>query len=248
MFTQCPYCLTVYEPRATQLAAGRGELRCGVCERSFDALEYLSDAPVASRALRVPLAEEAPRVEPFASPEQGELFRSREAPAAPRFLARGHVAAVPSAARWWLLAGVLALLLGAQIVLAQRNQLAADPGWRPWLARLCEVAGCSLQPWHAPERVRLTSREVRPHPSVDGALLITATLRNDSPHPMAWPVLELALLDLSGQRVALRRFRAAEYLGGEPTAAALLPGQSANAALEVADPGKQAIAFAFEFL
>ena len=135
----------------------------------------------------------------------------------------------------------------AQIALAQRDQLAADPGWRPWLARLCERVGCALQPLHAPERIELSARDVRPHPSVDGALLITATLRNDSAFPVAWPVMELTLQDLSGERVAMRRFRAAEYLGAAPRNDALAAGQSATATLEVADPGKGAIAFAFEF-
>lgn len=245
MFTQCPHCLTLYEPRAAQLAEGRGQLRCGVCERPFDALEFLSDEPIYARSAGVPLGGEAPRIIPEEIPEQGELFRGVST--LPGFARRG-MRGMATGTRWWMAAGALGLLLMAQIVLAQREQLAADPGWRPWLARLCERVGCTLQPMHAPERIELTARDVRPHPSVDGALLISATLRNDSAFPVAWPVMELTLQELSGERVALRRFRAAEYLGGAPRSDALASGQSATATLEVADPGKDAIAFAFEFL
>jgi|SRR5690606_24130548 len=245
MFTQCPHCLTLYEPRAAQLAQGRGQLRCGVCERVFDALEYLTDEPIMARAAAVAAAEEAPRIIPEEIPAQGELFEGVSVP--PGFT-RGTAGGHGGALRWWTAAMLLGLLLLSQIVLAQRNELARDPGWRPWLTRACERLGCTLTPWQAPERVQLAARDVRPHPSVDGALLITATLRNDSPFPLSWPVLELTLLDLSGERMALRRFRPAEYLGGAPREAALAPGQSATATLEVADPGKQAIAFAFEFL
>jgi predicted Zn finger-like uncharacterized protein len=246
MFTQCPHCLTLYEPRAAQLAEGRGQLRCGVCERAFDALEFLSDEPIYARGVGVPLGAEAPRIIPEEIPEQGELFHGvATLPGFARGAARGIAAA---GSGWWAAAIVLGVLLLAQIAVAQRNQLAADPGWRPWLTRLCERTGCSLQPWQSPQQIELTARDVRPHPSVDGALLITATLRNGSVFPVAWPVMELTLLDLSGDRVALRRFRPPEYLGGEPRTDAIAAGQSATATLEVADPGKGAIAFAFEFL
>lgn len=246
MFTQCPHCLTLYEPRAAQLAQGRGQLRCGVCERAFDALEFLSDEPIYARGVAVAPSDEAPRIIPEEIPEQGELFQGMAT--LPAF-ARGAARSVTGVGgRWWTAAVLLGLLLATQMVLAQRNQLAADPGWQPWLTRLCARIGCTLAPWDAPSQVQLTARDVRPHPSVDGAMLITATLRNGSAFPVAWPVMELTLLDLAGKRVALRRFRPPEYLGGAPRAEALAPGQSATATLEVADPGKQAIAFAFEFL
>lgn len=245
MFTQCPHCLTLYEPRSAQLAQGRGQLRCGVCERVFDALEYLTDDPTVARADAVAASDDAPRIIPEEIPAQGELFGGVSVP--PGF-ARGERRGPPTGLGWWGAAMLLGLLLLSQIVLAQRNELARDPGWRPWLARLCGQLGCTLTPWQAPERVQLAARDVRPHPSVDGALLITATLRNDSSFPLSWPVMELSLLDLSGQVIALRRFRPLEYLGGAPASPALAPGQSASATLEVADPGKQTIAFAFDFL
>ena len=47
MFTQCPSCSTVYEVSATDLSVGRGKVRCGFCETTFDALVALSeDAPL----------------------------------------------------------------------------------------------------------------------------------------------------------------------------------------------------------
>src|SRR5690606_8529135 len=83
--------------------------------------------------------------------------------------------------------------------------------------------------------------------SLPNALLVTATIQNDAPWPQAWPLLELTLSDLDGNPVALRRFTAAEYLGGPPEAPTLAPGQSALARLEIADPGNRAVAFNFEF-
>ncbi len=43
MHTQCPSCLTIFRVGASQLAEGRGQVRCGHCRRSFPALDTLSD-------------------------------------------------------------------------------------------------------------------------------------------------------------------------------------------------------------
>lgn len=45
MYTQCPKCATVFRINAGQLAQARGQVRCGVCEQGFNALESLSELP-----------------------------------------------------------------------------------------------------------------------------------------------------------------------------------------------------------
>lgn len=252
MFTQCPQCLTVYEPSAAQLAAGRGQLRCGVCETVFDALERLSEAPIhlraQVRASAAPAPGDIPRVGVAEIPSQGDLFQAGAGE--PGFLRRRASLAREDggSARWWTVAVALTLVLLLQVALAQRDQLAADPRWRPYVAPLVRALGFELTPWRAPESVSLTSRDVRQHPSVPDALMITATLRNDSSYPIAWPVLELKLADFNGELLGLRRFRVEEYLGAPPQQPHLAPGQSVAATLELADPGKRAIAFEFDFL
>ncbi len=247
MHTQCPHCLTTYAPTPYQLARGRGKLQCGACEREFDALERLTDQPIHAAADPVAVALMVPRLTPEHAPEQGSLF---EAPRgeSPTFAARR--VAVPVRRRsgaWWAGSLALALLLGAQIVLAERASLARDMAWRPWLERACDSLGCELPAWRDPATLHLTSRDVRPHPSVPEALMISTTFRNDAPWPQAWPVLQISLADLDGRPIALRRFLPEEYLGAAPRERTLAPGQSATATLEVQDPGKQAVAFAFEF-
>jgi hypothetical protein len=107
--------------------------------------------------------------------------------------------------------------------------------------------GCDLPAWRDPASLRLTARDVRPHPSVSDALMINASFRNDAPWPQAWPVLQIAMSDLDGKPLAMRRFRVEEYLGAAPSESTLASGQSVSATIEVQDPGKQAVAFAFEF-
>lgn len=43
MFTQCPDCATVFRVTAEALRAAQGDVRCGVCATSFNALENLSE-------------------------------------------------------------------------------------------------------------------------------------------------------------------------------------------------------------
>jgi len=249
MFTRCPHCQTVYEPTAAQLAQGRGHLQCGVCDHEFDALEQLSEHPFAAHA-PAHGGHLPPRVEPAAmdtdvpAPMQGDFF---EVPVATPAFATVPAERSSGGLRWWSGVAVLGLLLLLQVLLAQRDALAADPLWRPFLLRSCALLGCKVVPWTAPQGIEVTARDVRPHPSVPGALLVQLSFRNDAGFDQVWPQLELAMLDLSGKPLALRRFEATEYLGSAPGSPVLRSGQSAEITLEIADPGKEAIAYAFDF-
>jgi predicted Zn finger-like uncharacterized protein len=43
MYTQCPECDTIFRVTATVLRAAQGQVRCGVCDATFDAVRYLMD-------------------------------------------------------------------------------------------------------------------------------------------------------------------------------------------------------------
>lgn len=73
MYTQCPECATVFRVTAPVLRIAQGQVRCGVCDTSFDALRYLSDdveldvnAASASRIAGAP-AERGPAPPPAAT-------------------------------------------------------------------------------------------------------------------------------------------------------------------------------------
>lgn len=142
---------------------------------------------------------------------------------------------------------VLSLLLALQLMLSERTRLAADAGWRPLLASLCGLLQCSLPPWREPTAFELLERDVRAHPSLPGVLRVSARFRNDARWPQPWPAMQLTLSDVNGRSVATRVFRPREYLGGSPTQSELGSGQAAAVALDVIEPGTQAVAFTFDF-
>jgi len=249
MYTQCPHCLSVHALDAAQLSVGRGHLLCGVCEESFNGLERLADTPAQAAAGSARAAHsEPPRVMPEGLVSTGVPASAKSARSAPQFLVHGKRARARPSGRWWAATAALGLVLGSQIVLAQRAELSQDPALRPWMQRLCELVGCDLPLFSAPAQIALLSRDVSPHPSVPDALLITASFRNESAWAQAWPELELSMSDLDGRLIALRRFAAPEYLGQAPERRALAPGQPVMVELEIRDPGNQAIAFEFGFL
>lgn len=147
----------------------------------------------------------------------------------------------------WLAVPVLAFALVLQVLLADRTRLAADPAWRPRIVALCNWFGCQVPPWREPDAFHVTARELRPHPSVPGVLLVSATFRNDAAFAQAWPTLQLSLANLDGEALGRRRFAPRDYLGSEPASRWIAPGQSASITLEVLDPGKRAVTFEFEF-
>lgn len=151
--------------------------------------------------------------------------------------------------RWWFGSLLLALTLGGQVALAERERLLEDPLVRPWLDRACQQFGCRLPLQQAPGRIRLISREVRPHPEAPNALLISAGMINDAGFTQSFPIVEVLLSDLSERPIAMRRFLPNEYLGeAESELRGFAPGSTAPLVFEVADPGQEAVAFEFRFL
>lgn len=259
MYTQCPHCQHVQSVEIRALSAGRGQLHCDECGRVFDALERLVED---RRELQATALQDEPDLfssQMPVSPERltggnGEPFEedltsdAALLDEAPHFLLDQQVVAMPHGGRWWLGVVLFAVILSAQLVLSQRAQLAEDPGLRPWLQRLCAAVHCDLPAFRDPAQIHLLTRDIQPHPSVPDALLISASFRNDANWPQAWPTLELSLSDLDGRLVALRRFTADEYLGQKASTQLLDAGQPVAIELELVDPGKQAIAYEFNFL
>jgi hypothetical protein len=119
---------------------------------------------------------------------------------------------------------------------------------RAWLEPACERLRCTLPPRHDASALELISRDIRPHPSVPGALIISATVRNDADFAQAFPVVEITLSDLDETRIAMRRFQPRDYVNDARTiAGGLAPGASTALVFEVADPGRNAVAIEFKF-
>lgn len=261
MYTQCPECLTVYALDTAALAQGHGSVRCAHCTMVFDALPSLSDTLPPEPFMNLPVQPPAPDppqlVQPVFRPHPDYIAEtetgrasSEPSPAAapPAFVRRRRARSRGRNGRWIGGCAVLSLLLGAQLAWANRVALADSPQMRPLLAHVCGALRCTLPPKQELSKLTLLSRDIRPHPSVPGALIISATIRNDADFTQPYPLIRIALSDLDENEIAMRRFRPSEYVSDPKTrAAGLAPGATIAVAFEVEDPGKNAVAFEFGF-
>jgi len=145
---------------------------------------------------------------------------------------------------WWLGGLLLTVSLVGQIAYTERAMLIRNKLSRNWVERVYQIIGKPLPLVSDPAMLQLLDRDIRPHPSVAGALLISANLRNQAPFSQPYPVVEVILSNLKGQRIAMRRFRPQAYVSNRTQRRLGLPaGATAAISFEVVDPGQKAVAF-----
>lgn len=134
-----------------------------------------------------------------------------------------------------LLSGLLVL----QWALHERARLAAaEPGLRPALQALCEVAGCELAPLRRIEALVIESSAF--NKTHGEGFQLALAIRNTGALPLGMPAAELSLTDSQDQAVLRRVFLPAE-LGAPPT---LGPGAEWSTALPVRVAGAAALRIA----
>jgi predicted Zn finger-like uncharacterized protein len=152
-------------------------------------------------------ARAAPSLAPDPEPELEELAFVRQAQRK-AFWRR-------PALRLALAATVIALAasLTVQVALHARDRLAAaDPGLRPWLARLCDAFRCTIRPPRQIDAIAIDSSsfsKLRPD-----VYRLNVTLKNQAPIDVALPALELTLTDGQDQALVRRVLMPAELAAG----------------------------------
>lgn len=274
MYSECPNCHAIFRITPEILERANGNVRCGECQTVFQATPIDSDnqaseeesSLVASsltadisgtEALdEVVISREglSPEIQQSPSKEELELVPEPDIevladfskPAAPSVRAKPTRSSSPLLT---IASFVLLLTLVLQYVLANRVELAKQPGVRPVLESFCKVAGCTIPLQRDATKIVLKKHAVYSHPNVDGALMIEGVLQNDALFAQPYPVVELRLSDIRGKTVALRRFGPDEYLRlSSDIPETIAASGQAPLHLEVLDPGKNALAFEFSFL
>jgi predicted Zn finger-like uncharacterized protein len=272
MYTCCPLCQTVYRLSAHQLSMAHGHVRCGRCGEVYDAVDYIADEldddgelPANFHTDRPPtlshtefeddilehdlfVAREASEIAPpesmdlmdLAPPDDEELEMLKPV--------SGHTWSW----MWSFGCVILIALLFGQYGWARQAAWAQDEMMRPWFDQTCKLLGCTVPMRRDLGQIRLVNRDIRPHPSVADALIISATMQNRAPFPQPFPTVEIQLSDLNGRLIAMRRFPPGEYLqddaaGSSDRERGLAPGTLLPMVFEVVDPGQNAVAFEFTF-
>jgi hypothetical protein len=165
---------------AEQLRTGRGLLKCLACGERFDALVSLSEQ-ADEKFHREKMADFLPK------PADN---RSRKAV-------------------WLAGSALMAVLLVAQIIYFEGENLSRQPRLRVGLLAICERLGCRL-----PEYKNLAEWTVSHsdfQATSDKRYVFSAAITNQAAFSQACPDIKLVLRDFTGQAVAERVFSAEQY-------------------------------------
>jgi predicted Zn finger-like uncharacterized protein len=114
-----------------------------------------------------------------------------------------------------MLVPVLVLLFAGQALFHFRDAIAAHwPNSKPALIKLCAAAGCQVRALQDVTAISIEASDLQADPAHKGLLVLSATVRNRAPYPLAYPYIELTLSDAQDQPVVRRAFAPGEYLSG----------------------------------
>jgi len=148
---------------------------------------------------------------------------------------------------WGSLSALMAMLIIAQVSWLQFNRLNKTEPFRSYYQTVCPLVGCQVPPLEDRTAIRAVNLVVRSHPQQPNALVVDAVLQNAAEFPQRFPILDLVFTDLRDKPVAARRFEPKDYLAGEMAGKQMMPSkQPVHIALEIADPGEQAVGYRIE--
>ncbi|HEX8543488.1 MAG TPA: DUF3426 domain-containing protein [Pseudomonas sp.] len=149
----------------------------------------------------------------------------------------------------WTLLAVLALAgLAGQYIWYHFDELARQDQYRPWFQLICPQIDCKVPSKVDIKLLKSSNLVVRSHPEFKGALVVDAIIYNRASFSQPFPLLELRFADTSGQLIASRRFKPAEYLSGEMAGKEEMPPQTPiHIALDILDPGAKAVNYSLSF-
>jgi len=152
----------------------------------------------------------------------------------------------PPSTQWVVGSIVLMLVFVLQAIYFSRDSLAKNPTYLPALTSACDLLGCEINIEFDTKLIEIIGRDVRTHPTSKKALIAGTTLINNASYAQPYPLLTLTFSDITGTKLAQRRFTPREYLRSGTDIAAGMPSElPIQVELHLVDPGKKAVNFEF---
>ncbi|PID41682.1 MAG: hypothetical protein CSB48_13615 [Proteobacteria bacterium] len=147
-----------------------------------------------------------------------------------------------------LLCILLVAAIVGQFAWLHMDKLSLYPQLRPAYVKACELLDCNLPDMVDLSRIKSQNLVVRSHPVTKNALLIDAVIINKATFEQPFPNLDLYFSDLNNNVVTKRTFTPGEYLIGEAIKYKMMPVMApVHLAIEVKDPGPQAVNYSLDF-
>lgn len=264
LFTSCPNCLKQFHVETTQLSAASGTVRCGACNVQFNALLRLSDEPLTIGEIDKRFHTD-PQSEPEVSPEPPEKIETQSSDkltrpgqpsdSSPEDIARELLRySEPQRSGWATFGWVLGIFLLLTTMLGQVAWFNRDiiltryPQFTAVVHQICDRLNCSVIRHKDIKAIKLVNRDIRKHPTYKDALLVNATISNESNTVQPFPLIQLALYDRLGEIISYGEFKPAEYLNDSTSYRTMQPKSATHFVLELGTITADAVNFEFNFL
>lgn len=229
LYTRCPNCDTTFRVTTQQLQASGGQVRCGHCNRIFDAFATLTAQEPQSASAEPPALAAQPthaqkvadqgRAQPISAqepvPRKDKLQPTRPDPAASLYEWEFRMPEPPRRTLLWtVLALMLSMVLVVQAAFAFRTEMTVlIPQTRSIYMSLCEHLGCRINLPKLSNYLHIEASDLKSvDPSHPNEIQLLLSVRNRAPVELAYPAFELTLTNSLEQAVVRRVFLPAEYL------------------------------------
>jgi predicted Zn finger-like uncharacterized protein len=151
---------------------------------------------------------------------------------------------------WSFIIFTLIFLASLQVAWFQRDELIIRyPELIPWISKVCDEFECEVIRFRDVAAIVLMNRDVREHPRYENALLVNATMSNQSHTRQVFPGIQLSLFDTNGDLIGHRAFSPSEYLDDSISQIyGMAPNIPVHFVLEVTGDTEGAVSFEFDFL
>jgi len=151
---------------------------------------------------------------------------------------------------WLFGSSLLILVILTQVAWFNRDELLDRyPDLIPWVNKLCTQIKCEPIRRRDLSAIKLINRDVRDHPRYEQALLVNATMSNQSHTAQPFPVVRLTLFNTSSVSIDYCNFTPDVYLDdGINVLKGMLSDVPVHFVLEVTGATEEAVSFKFDFL
>lgn len=240
--TTCPQCATIFRVNPEQLAARRGQVRCGRCRHVFNGYETVSIGPVDDK--KIPKKTKTSLGEKAANSNWWSRIRGLPYTAS-QFLSLASRTPAPSILKggfprdefgfripfWKLHLGKLVLALGVGLFLivfigARGSVVQLIPSMRPVYIKMLSPLGLHTPYPEDADQWTIESSDLREDPKDSEIFHLSATLRNRSKTIQSLPSVDLNLTDMDGLSIEHQIIKPEQYLAERQSVDQGLPGNS----------------------
>ena len=223
LYATCPFCSSSLKIQQQQLDTRDGLVRCGHCEKVFNANDYL-----------IKPAKRQQQVNEASSPLKASWEKAAITPRK-----RNH---------YGKLSFLLIAIFSLQFLYFDYQKLLKNDSIRPAIDKVSSQLGLAIPYYQDLEQIRIIHRQVSSHPHIKGALRLSIVIKNTSNLQQAYPIVNFSLTSLNGDTIVKYAIPPSQYLSSHLISKAFSKNSSQLIELDFMEPSIDTIGFEIDFI